>query len=525
MKKGREDKDYQRELQEERRCPRLAAQSRARGNTRRTERFMEVTRYEIRNQANVTLRLAWSWGISFVLHLIVLTLLALFVMPPMVSRAPEIILLSLLPEKKNDQRQPQERVTRDIKLPLLWHNRSDQREPISTNNHSTAQTSASTLPVVPAEIKSSLSWRLRDSRRTTVDDQSRKRGQSLQLGLNWLRRQQQRDGRWELHEGYPDAGSPVIRTATGATALSLLAFLGAGETHLEGQHAEVIQRGLTWLVSNQDRQTGDLHDLRHEEGRNAAFYAHALGTIALSEALALTHDESLRPAVQGAVRYLLDSQHPEQGGWKYRPLSRMMQGDLSVTGWALMALHAARLAGVDVPHDDFVRATRFLDAVQAQQGARYRYEPLDPESRTTAALTAEGLLCRQWLGWPLDFPAQQDALDWLASEHCQPEWSAGKRNVYAWYYTAQVLHNAGGPTWTRWFQAVSELLIKHQVTQGSSRSPKDVLGSWHPTQPLGDPLEYADKAGRLYFTVMCLLILETPGRYPPLYHQESMAGS
>mgnify|MGYP002682620655 FL=1 len=138
---------------------------------------------------------------------------------------------------------------------------------------------------------------------------------AVRTGLSWLARQQTSDGKWELHQGYPDAAFKVIRTDTGATALALLAFLGAGHTAYHGEHAPVVKKGLKWLVEIQDPETGDLHDQRQEEGRQAAFYAHAMATMALCEALAITQDDALRVPAEKAVKYLIDAQHPESGGW------------------------------------------------------------------------------------------------------------------------------------------------------------------------------------------------------------------
>lgn len=339
---------------------------------------------------------------------------------------------------------------------------------------------------------------------------------AVKAGLAWLARQQTNEGKWELHQGYPDAGFKVIRTDTGATALALLAFLGTGATHLEGEHASVVRKGLRWLIDTQDPNTGDLHDQRQEEGRQPAFYAHAMATLVLCETLALTQDDTYRGPAEKAVRYLVESQHPEFGGWKYRPISKQMTGDLSVTGWSLMALHTARIAGIDVAESDFVRAGLFLDSVQEQRGSRYKYEPHDPPQRVTTALTAEGLLCRQWMGWPKDHPPMRDGIQFLLSPENRPEWSGGRRNVYGWYYTAQTLHNLGGEPWQTWFPPVRDLIVKNQVTGGGGKG-NDTRGSWHPTQPPGTGEEYGDKAGRLYVTVMCLLILETPYRHKALY--------
>lgn len=347
---------------------------------------------------------------------------------------------------------------------------------------------------------------------------------AITSGLMWLKRQQKSDGHWELHQGYPDAGFSTIKTDTGATALALLAFLGHGDTHQIGDFKEVVAKGLKWLRAIQDPATGDLHDQRQEEGRNPSFYAHSMATIVLCEALALTGDNELKPHAERAVKYLLESQHPENGGWKYRPISKRMDGDLSVTGWALMALHTARMAGMEVQQEEFERASRFLDSVQAKGTARYKYEPTSPDSKATAALTAEALLCRQWLGWPRDFPQMKQGVRYILADENLPEWTAGRRNVYGWYYTAQMLHNLGGDDWIRWNTAAREVIVKKQVKGGSVKPGQDMNGSWHPTLPSGVGEEYADKAGRLYITALCILILETPYRHEPIYGQPAVSG-
>ncbi|MCX7421076.1 MAG: terpene cyclase/mutase family protein [Planctomycetia bacterium] len=329
-------------------------------------------------------------------------------------------------------------------------------------------------------------------------------------GLAWLVRQQEKGGNWKLHEGYPDPGERTIRTDTGATALALLAFLGDGHTTNAGQHAKVVSKGIAWLKANQ-KANGDFHD--HEElGRQTAFYAHSQATIAMCEAYALTNDFSLKLPCEKAVKFLMASQHPQNGGWRYQPQNGLSMGDLSVTGWALMALHSARMAKIDVPVDNFERASLFLDSVSEQNGARFKYQPNDPFEKVSLAMTAEGLLCRQWLGWPKDHPPQKEALSYLVSDENQPSWLPGRRNVYAWYYTAQALHNLGGPQWEAWYQQVSKLILANQQL-GSG----EVSGSWHPNKPPGSNEEYAGKGGRLYLTTLCLLVLETPIRHAAIY--------
>ncbi len=332
---------------------------------------------------------------------------------------------------------------------------------------------------------------------------------AVSTGLAWLSRQQQSDGHWELHQGYPDAGQ--IRTNTGATALTLLAFQGAGYTHRDGSYKQKLEKGISWLLGVQKKEgslKGDFYDF-DREGDAASFYAHAQATIALCEAFAMTRDERLPKPINLALAFIREAQHPVTGGWKYR---RHSEGDLSVFGWQIMALETARMAGIDVPQEVLEKAAGFLDLVQEQNGSRYRYEP-EPTKSATPAMTAEGLMCRQYLGWPRDHSALRAGVKYLLEPDNLPSWSSGRRNIYHWYYAAQVLHNLQGPEWEEWNAVMREELVKNQAKGGGKTG-----GSWNPFQPAGAIDENSDKGGRLYVTCLALLTLEVYYRHLPLYH-------
>lgn len=388
-------------------------------------------------------------------------------------------------------------------------------QPTSAPAASVPQIAAATPPpVAPVDVSGLFSGRSTGRRSELLAEAGGDDAvvRAIEAGLAWLARQQQPSGAWQLHQGYPDAGYPNLRTDSGATAMALLAFLGEGHTHHSGTHRDAVRKGLDWLVGVQ-KPNGDLHD-HSELGRRTAFYAHAMATTALAEACALSSDRTLRTPLERAVAFLLESQHPARGGWKYQPLNdERSVGDLSVTGWALMALHSARAAGVDVSHEAFARSSLFLDSVQDAATGRCRYMP-NPAEPLTAAMTAEGLLCRQFLGWPADEPRMQAALSELLAPANQPHWSAGRRNVYAWYYTAQVLHHLGGQQWQRWYGEAAREIVQNQAKTGAVR------GSWNPAAPVGADHEYAREGGRLYLTAFCLLILETPYRHRPVFSAE-----
>jgi hypothetical protein len=169
-------------------------------------------------------------------------------------------------------------------------------------------------------------------------------------------------------------------------------------------------------------------------------YGHALASIVLCEAYGLTKDESLRKPAQKALNFIVGAQH-NRGGWRYEP---RQAGDTSVVGWQLMALRSGQMAYLQVPVRTFSKADYYLNDAQTDStGGRYAYMP---GGRATPTITAEALLCRQYLGWPKDHPGLRKGIDYLMDnlpDRRQP-------NIYYWYYATQVLFHVGGRPWERW---------------------------------------------------------------------------
>ena len=124
--------------------------------------------------------------------------------------------------------------------------------------------------------------------------------------------------------------------------------------------------------------------------------------MALCEAYGLSGDKRLKVPAQVAIKYLVESQHPTGGGWRYGP---RQAGDMSATGWVFLAIRSGQLAGLAIDDSPLVRAERFLDSCAAgpEQAklSRYAYQPDTPAK---LPLTSAGLLTRQYLGWKRDQP-------------------------------------------------------------------------------------------------------------------------
>lgn len=311
---------------------------------------------------------------------------------------------------------------------------------------------------------------------------------AVSRGLRWLAQQQQRDGRWSNGNGGFDVAN---------TALALLPFLGAGQTPTVGMYKDHVSKGLRWLRGRQEANG----DLRGGAAQHPGMYAHGIASIVLCDAFALTGDESLRGPAQRALDFIVAAQN-DAGGWRYFP---RQDADLSVVGWQLMALQSGRMAGLQVPPESLELADQYLDSVAHDDGAQYSYQRQGGEAKPTPTMTAEGLLCRMYLGWRKDTPALVRGVEWLAKDHLPDR---RQPNLYYWYYGTQVFHHYGGPEWDAWNQRIRDLLVETQVTQGAH------AGSWHPE---GD--RWGSSGGRIFMTSLAVCSLEVYYRHAPIYRQ------
>ena len=335
--------------------------------------------------------------------------------------------------------------------------------------------------------------------------------------LEWLAKQQdKKDDLWSLQGPYVDGGSQENRLA--ATAMALLAFQGAGNTPHGGKHRRVVERAWKALAK---RQRGDgRFDVEPAIPFMHEMYSHAQATIAACELYGMTKDEKYGEIARRATEYAVRAQSPG-GGWKYTPGK---DGDMSVTGWFVMALKSAEMAGLSVPAATFEGVNRFLDSVAIQGGVRYgymRYADGQAPSSETLAVSAEGLLARQYLGWRRDDPRLVTGLDRLLAESIPAvaSWGDGseqyaEKDVYAWYYITQVSHHAGGDAWRRWNDRMKEVLPKEQIQKGPE------AGSWDPALD-----KWGHIGGRLFMTCFCTSMLEVYYRHLPLYGDAALAAA
>ena len=304
--------------------------------------------------------------------------------------------------------------------------------------------------------------------------------------LAFLAAQQEEDGRWDLGTNKGAAGHDVA-----ATAFSLLAFYGRGERHdRDCKYRANVQRGLDWLMAQQNVATGDL---RGPKPQGNAMYDQGIATLALVEAYGVTKDSALRPRAMAAIDFLADSQH-EEGGWRYKPGDR---GDLSVSGWMVMALASAEMSGIPVPEKTKAGVANFLKLVSGgKNGGAYGYTDSPGKGgRGGNAMDAVGFFCAQLNG------ASANAAKAFESSLILNSTGFKLADVYYAYYGTVAAYQHQGPLWREWKTKMHAEFLKAQAEDGS----------WAPTG------SHAAGMGTVIGTALVSLCLEAHYRYSPLY--------
>ncbi|MCG3149159.1 MAG: hypothetical protein PCFJNLEI_02618 [Verrucomicrobiae bacterium] len=298
--------------------------------------------------------------------------------------------------------------------------------------------------------------------------------------LRWLKEQQSPNGSWKGHEAF--------------SALATLCFLGHGETPDSDEFGPTVSKALSHLVTVVGPQ-GIV------KSRN--MYSQGAVTLALSEAYGMTQSPQVREPLERAVAAILLSQKvkkassADEGGWRYTPTSN--DADVSVSGWLVMGIKSAKLAGLSVPEDAFEMASKYLWNMYAESGGFGYAGP-----GRGMATTAVGILCQQFLGHGSDKRLKK-ALDFY-KEH-KVDWkepTAKGHTLYGWYYATQAMFQGGGSYWEHWNKQMRETLVKNQNSDGSWGLPAGSNESGH---------------GLVYSTTLCCLMLEVYYRYLPIYQE------
>jgi len=335
---------------------------------------------------------------------------------------------------------------------------------------------------------------------------SRATESGVDAALRWLAYHQEADGHWDAKKY-----SAQEKTDTACTGFALLAFLGAGHTEKVGEYKGNVQRAVAWLKSKQSAE-GLIFDTSDAGAHRGVGYPGAIATLAMAEAAGMANIPDTKAAAQKAIDYCTEKHQCGEGsdrlGWRY---GAKQPGDLSVSGWFIMALKSAKVAGLHVNPAAFDGAIKFLDSVEKKDAggggggygpaSHYEYQPGAPHDNSVHRLTMIGNLGRQFMGWKKE--DLQASVEWAVNKGNVPAWGANGESVdlYYWYYGTLCVFQQGGDIWKRWNESMKNALTTNQCKQG------DDAGSWN---PVGD---FSQEWGRVGETALGCLCLEVYYRY------------
>jgi len=327
--------------------------------------------------------------------------------------------------------------------------------------------------------------------RTGLAEEDTRVDRATDKGLEYLARIQNSDGSWSY------GSSPVKHSAV--TSLAVLAFLAKGHTPGEGRYGDLINKGIDWVLGTSNAQTG----LISENGSYwGSMYSHGTSTLMLAEAVGMTtgkREQKMREVLERAVKLTLQAQKVtrkeplQQGGWRYTHVS--VDSDISVTGWQLMSLRAAKNAGADVPLAAINDAVGYIKR-SASGGGGFGY--MGP-SGTNRARAGTGILALELCGQH-NTPEALAAAEWLMRN--PPAWP-DEFFYYAVYYCSQGMFQMGDK-YSEFYRPRLEALLL-----GLQRDD----GSW-PTYEGND-----GQAGPAYTTSMAVLALSVKYHYLPIYQR------
>ncbi len=235
---------------------------------------------------------------------------------------------------------------------------------------------------------------------------------AVKLGLQWLARHQDADGRWSRAyfnrnclEGYAKCSSGLTPDTLNTeldqalTGLSVLAFAAANNSHQHGPYKENVARAVKYLRSIQDEKTGRFGSADRQLNYYM-MYNHGIVTFALAELCAMTRDPAIIPCIEKAVEFIVNTQQ-FSGAWDYTD-AKTGRYDTSVTGWQVLALKSAQAAGVEIPPFTLYMAARFLDSVTLGTGEVIYSNKFPAPGRRGQGMVAVGLASSIFLGFPSD---------------------------------------------------------------------------------------------------------------------------
>ncbi len=256
--------------------------------------------------------------------------------------------------------------------------------------------------------------------------------------LQFLVRTQSPQGTW------PDEPCGDEPALNGLAVISLLAH---GDDPNFGPYSATIHRALDAILKSMDSKTGYIGN---------SMYNHGFATLALAESYGAVDDPRLGPALQKAVRLIVNAQKINPlHAWRYSPESQ--DADTTVSGAQMVALLAARNAGMAVPEEAVQNGLKFFLSCQTPDGGFGYISPNAPNATRTAIACVVLALARE-----KNSAAFKKAFAFLKNtppDRAYPQ--------YFLYYASQAWFHASPELWQSWNRANITALRATQTPDGN----------------------------------------------------------
>jgi len=307
---------------------------------------------------------------------------------------------------------------------------------------------------------------------------------AIERGLKWLADRQHEDGSF---------GSAAYRGNVAVTGLSGMAFMSGGSTAGRGPYGREVTQCVDYVLAN-SQQSGFITAPRSVS--YGPMYGHGFAALFLAECYGMAPRPELRDKLSRAVELIVNTQN-QDGGWRYQP--RRADADISVTVCQVMALRAARNAGIAVPNKTIDRC---IDYVKRSQNADGGFMYMVGGGESAFARSAAGLVALYSAG-VYEGPEIDKGLGYLAQ--FRPTKGVVRREnhyFYGHYYAVQAMWQAGGEHWQQWYPAIRDELVAAQRKDGGF------------TSPIG-----ATPVCSEYDAAMALIVLQMPENYLPIFQR------
>lgn len=339
---------------------------------------------------------------------------------------------------------------------------------------------------------------------------------ALNRGLEWLARNQGRDGNWDSND-------------LGLVGMGALAFLAAGHLPGRGQYGDVVQRALDHVVSRAQK-SGKLNVADAQRD----MYNHGLATFVLGQAQGMTgvQDQRMNTVLARALRLISDTQC-EDGGWDYRAKRQANGHDLSLAVMQAKALRSAMDCGFDVPPEVVDQAIRSVREHYSPRNVS-RAAPESEQERSpgqftytkgggsgTIAMAACGVVCLQEFGqyddWRIgkNMTVISEAIRQITGQKPRGRDGTMPFDAYTLYYVAQAVYQVGGRDWEENYPRLRDYLVATQMVNAGNPGEH---GCWQ-DRGAGGGGRVGGKPGQLYATSVACFLLSIPNRYLPILQE------